>query len=88
MKKIDPFEGIFDNMQNNSIPTDEQKQKMRAFVLAEGVSQGESFMQKLGGWITVCPWRFAFCASAVQAAVFTLIFGAQYTNLLLSVFGG
>lgn len=88
MKKNDPFEGIFDNLQDNSILTDEQKQKMRTFVLAEGVPQDESFMQKLGAWITVRPWRFAFCASAVQAAVFTLIFGAQYTNLLLSVFGG
>ena len=88
MKKNDPFEGIFDNLQENSIPADEQKQKMRAYVLVEGARQDESFMQKLGGWITVCPWRFAFCVSAAQAAVFTLIFGAQYTNMLLSIFGG
>ena len=88
MKKNDPFEGVFDNLQDNSIPTEEQKQKMRAFVLSQGVQQDESFMQKLGAWISVRPWRFAFCVSAVQAAVFTLLFGAQYTNLLLSVFGG
>ena len=88
MKKNDPFEGVFDNLQGNSIPTDEQKHKMLRYVLTKDVQQDESFMQKLGVWITVYPWRFAFCASAVQTAVFSLMFGVRYTNLLLSIFGG
>jgi len=88
MKKTnDPFAGAFDNFENTA-PTERQKQKMLSFVLEESRRQESGFLQKLGEWIAVKPWRFAFCASALQAAAFTLMFGTRYTNLLMSIFGG
>jgi len=86
-KKNDPFAGAFDKLENTA-PTERQKQKMLSFILEESRLQERDFMQKLGEWIMVKPWRFAFCASALQAAAFSLMFGTRYTNLLMGIFGG
>ncbi len=87
-KNNDPFEGMFDSLKGGSLLTDEQKEKMLRHVLAESRLQNDSALARVGRWIAVYPWRFAFGAAAVQAAVFTLIFGTHYTNLLLGMFGG
>ena len=87
-KSNDPFEGIFDSLKGESLPTGEQKEKMLHHVLTESRLRNNTALEKDGRWITTYPWRFAFGAAAVQAVVFTLIFGTQYTNLLLSLFGG
>jgi hypothetical protein len=87
-KKIDPFEGIFAGLQDKTLPTDEQKKKMLNYILTESRPEKVTLWEKAGEWITVYPWRFAFSAAAMQAAVFTLIFGAEYTNLILKIIGG
>lgn len=87
-KKNDPFEGVFDNLQDKTLPTDEQKEKMLHYVLHENSLQDNSITGKVGRWIATYPWRFAFSAATVQAVICTLIFGTQYTNLFLNFFGG
>lgn len=89
MKNLhDPFKDMFDPLQDKSSPTDEQKEKMMNHVLAESRLQDTSLLGKLGRWITVYPWRFAFSAATAQAVVCTLLFGTGYTNFILSFFGG
>lgn len=83
-----PFEGMFDILNGGSVPTDAQKEKMLRHILTESRLQNNSALTRAGRWIAAYPWRFAFGAAAVQAAVCTLIFGTQYTNLLLGMFGG
>lgn len=87
-KKNDPFEGIFNNLTTDTLPTDDQKVKMLNYVLAESRLRDNSAFARLFRFISVYPWRFAFGAATVQAALFTLIFGTNYTNLFLRVFGG
>jgi len=87
-KNNDPFEGIFDSFQDKALPTEEQKEKMLNYVLLENRLQDNSVLGKVGRWISVYPWRFAFSAAAAQAVVFTLIFGTEYTNLVLRMFRG
>jgi hypothetical protein len=88
-KKQDPFEGIFDGLQDNSSPTDEQKQKMLDYVLSGSDRlQEKSVWEKIFRWIADYPWRFAFGAAAAQAVVCTSLFGTGYTNLFLRMFGG
>ena len=87
-KKNDPFEGIFDGLQDNTLPTNEQKERMLKNILMESRVQEISLLEKVENWITVYPWRFAFGTAAVQTAVCTLIFGKAYTNLFINFFGG
>lgn len=88
-KSNDPFEGVFDSLQNKTLPTDEQKEKMLSYVLLESSRLQENcVLGKVGKWISVYPWRFAFSVATAQAVVFTLIFGTEYTNLFLRMFGG
>jgi len=87
-KNNDPFEGIFDSFQDKALPTEEQKEKMLNYVLLENRLQDNSVLGKVGRWISVYPWRFAFSGAAAQAVVFTLIFGTEYTNLVLRMFRG
>lgn len=87
-KNNDPFADVFDQMQEESLPTAEQKAKMLQNVLMESGRAGHSAWARAGMWIAVYPWRFAFSVAAAQALAGVLIFGTGYTNLLLSVFGG
>jgi len=89
MKKYnDPIKGVFDGLQDKMLPTNEQKEKMLNYVLMESRFQDNSVLGKVGRWISVYPWRFGFSAAAAQTVVFTLIFGTEYTNLVLRMFGG
>ena len=87
-KKNDLFEGAFDSLRDQTLPTDEQKERMLNRVLMESRLQDATVWERAGKWIVVYPWRFAFSAASVQAVVFALIFGTEYTNLFLKVFGG
>jgi hypothetical protein len=78
----------FDTLENNSLPTESQKEIMLNRIMLEGENENSSCIEKLKRIVIVYPWRLAFVVSAVQAAAFTLIFGTQYTNLFLGVFGG
>ena len=84
----DQFEGVFDSLQDKTLPTDEQKEKMLNYVLAEDRLRNLTTWEKAGRWITIYPWRFAFVAAAAQAIVLTWIFDTSYTNLFLRVLGG
>jgi hypothetical protein len=87
-KNKDPFEGIFDSLQDKTLPTNEQKERMLHHILMESRFQDITLWEKVDNWITIYPWRFAFGAAAAQTAACTLIFGTKYTNLFLSFFGG
>lgn len=87
-KKDSMLEKAFKTMEQTSYPTKAQKEAMLSRILLECEAENASGIEKLKRLIGVYPWRFAFAASAVQAAAFTLLFGAQYTNLFLGLFGG
>jgi len=87
-KNKDQFEGIFNNLQEENLPTNEQKEKMLNYILTESRFQEIPLWEKLDNWVTMYPWRFAFSAAAAQTAVCTLIFGTNYTNIFLSFIGG
>ena len=84
-KQHDSFERIFNTLEIDSLPTDQQKEKMLNFILEQG---DRTAFDKIAAWIEVYPWRFAFGFSAVQAVAFSLFFGTGYTNLILGFFGG
>lgn len=86
--KDELFEKAFEVLKQDGIPTEHQKNIMLNRILMECKAENTSGIGKLKKMIVVYPWRFAFTASAVQAVVFTMIFGTQYTNLFLSFFGG
>ena len=88
MKNKDPFEGIFDGLQDNTLPTNEQKERMLHQILMQSRFQEITLWERVDNWITIYPWRFAFGAASAQTAACTLIFGTNYTNLFLSFFGG
>ncbi len=69
--------------------SDAQKQKMLSHVLNHASLPGApAWQERLVNLVTVRPWRFAFCVSAVQAALGTLIWGTKYTSLLLGFMMG
>lgn len=89
MKKLnDPLEKVFQSLEDTSIPTEKQKDKMLKQILLESRLYDDSTYTKIRRLISVYPWRFAFGVSTVQSVVFTLIFGTGYTNLFLNMFGG
>jgi hypothetical protein len=86
--KHDPWKNAFDTLKEIELPTAQQKDIMLNNILLE-TRQGEnSAWQKFHNWITIYPWRFAFSVSTVQTALFSLVFGSKYTNLLLNFLGG
>ena len=87
-KKDSLLEKAFKTLEQTSYPTEDQKKAMLNRITLECEVRNASGIEKLKRFIGVYPWRFAFAASAVQAAAFTLIFGTQYTNLFLGFFGG
>ena len=86
-KNNDPLKNAFDVLKEIDRPTEQQKDKMLNYILAAS-RQETSLRGKIIDFITVYPWRFAFGVSTVQAVICTLVFGTQYTNLFLSIFGG
>ena len=87
-KNNDPFVGIFNGLQDNTLPTNEQKERILNYILTESRFREISFWEKARRWITEYPWRFAFGVASLQTAACTLFFGTNYTNLFLNVFGG
>lgn len=89
MPRKDEFiEKAFEVFEQDGIPTEQQRDMMLSRILTECKAEDTSGIGKIKKMIVTYPWRFAFTASAVQAVVFTMIFGTQYTNLFLSFFGG
>lgn len=78
----------FETLEQDGKPTDQQKDIMLDHILTECTAEDVSYMGKIKKLIITYPWRFAFTAAAVQAVIFTIIFGTNYTNLFLSFFGG
>lgn len=87
-KNDDLFEKAFDMLKQEGLPTEQQKEVMLDRILMECKTENTSVVEKIKQIIISYPWRFAFIASAIQAVVFTLIFGTRYTNLFLNIFGG
>lgn len=75
-------------LEEAALPTEQQKENMLNHVLVEGRKYDMSLVLRLYRLITVYPWRFAFCLSAVQAVLCAMIWGSGYTSLILGVFGG
>lgn len=84
------YSAQFDTIEidEEEIPTEQQKEIMLNRILMESNAENTSGIDKLKKMIVSYPWRFAFAVSTVQTVVFTMIFGAQYTNMFLSFFGG
>lgn len=87
-KKDEFFDKAFETLKQEGIPTEQQRDIMLDYILKESKAKNISGIGKIKTLIVSYPWRFAFTASAVQAVIFTMIFGTQYTNLFLSFFGG
>lgn len=69
-------------------PTKEQKERMLQNILYEAKNQKtNTWQQNIKAFIINRPYRFAFSISAIQAIVFTVLFGSNYTNLILNLFG-
>lgn len=87
-KKDDLFERAFEVLEQDGKPTEHQKEMMLNHILVECKAENVSGVEWLKRLVVINPWKFAFTTSAVQAVVFTMIFGTKYTNLFLSFFGG
>lgn len=88
-KRDDFFNRAFEVLDQQAVkPTEQQKERMLNNILMECKAENISAVGRLKRFVVFKPWKFAFTASAVQAVVFTMIFGTQYTNLFLSFFGG
>lgn len=87
-KNNDLFERSFKVLEQSGKPTEQQKEMMLNHILTEYKAERASGVSRLRELIVAYPWRFAFSASAVQAIVFTMIFGTGYTNMFLNFFGG
>lgn len=88
VKKDELFKRAFEVLEQDGKPTEQQKDMMLNRILTECKAENVSGVGKLKKLFVAYPWRFAFTASAVQAVVFTMIFGTQYTNMFLNFFGG
>ncbi len=77
-----------ETLQADTHPSIEQKELMLENILVECRKEELNAFILLKQWITIYPWRFAFATSAVQAIVFTIIYGTKYTNLFLGFYGG
>lgn len=77
----------FHSLDKDDLP--ELHQKERIFLRVKNNQTGKNDMtfSKIGKYITVCPWRFAFMVSAMQTILCTAFLGAKYTNFVLSIFG-
>lgn len=78
----------FETLDKEGFPSDEQKDIMLDRIKLQCKAGNATKLDKLRGFVVVCPWRIAIAVSAVQAAVLTLVFGTGYTNILLGAIGG
>lgn len=84
----DDFNRFFASIPELSAPTEGQKQRMLQNIMADVRQREETPLTRMKRFMVTYPWRTAFGFSAVQALLFTAIFGTNYTNLVLWLFGG
>lgn len=85
---IDTFiENSFKSLNEISQPSKEQKETILSKVLFEARTESDSKRTNFKDVFLFYPWRFALGASAIQAIVFTVIFGSKYTNLVFQFLG-
>lgn len=87
-KEDEFFKQTFEVLEQEEKPTEQQKAIMLHRILLDYKAENVSDGGRLKRLFVLNPWKFAFTLSVVQAVVFTLIFGTQYTNLFLNFFGG
>ncbi|MDK2935534.1 MAG: hypothetical protein PWP62_542 [Eubacteriaceae bacterium] len=75
------------SLDEESKPGQEQKQIMLENLLIRVQTVEDSEMGRFKKMVTVYPWRFGFGVSALQAVLFTLMFGSNYTNFVLQFLG-
>lgn len=67
--------------------TKKQKESMLQNILYEAEGQKTNkWKLDIKAFIVNRPYRFAFSFSAIQAITLTILFGNNYTNLLLNLF--
>ena len=81
------MEKAFKTLNQISVPSCEQKESILQKVLIQSQSEKVSTLRQLKNMVVVYPWRFSFGASVIQAIIFTLLFGSNYTNFLLQFMG-
>lgn len=82
------FQEAFTVLQQESHPTEIQKEKMLCQIMEKCNKVDDSLLQKIKKLFCVYPWRCAFALSAIQTLVLTLFFGTKYTGLFLGLIGG
>lgn len=86
-KKSDPLEKAFRQISCDTALSQVEKDEILRNVLMEAKNQQEE-PSPLYRLFSIYPWRIALGLSVLQACVLTLMFGTQYTNIILRVFGG
>ena len=77
------IEKSFETLNEISAPTNKQKETILQKVLIQSQSEKVFTRCSLKNIIVVYPWRFAFGASAIQAIALMILFGSNYTNIIL-----
>lgn len=80
------------SIEEEAKPNPKQKQIMLENLLSQVQTGDEAGKERSGlsrfrNMVTVYPWRFGFGVSAIQAVLFTLMFGSNYTNFVLQLLG-
>lgn len=88
IQKDDSMKKALASIKQESVPTEQQKERMLGNILAACEDENVSGFVWFKKTVITYPWRVAFAVSAAQAVILTIIFGTQYTNLFLSFFGG
>lgn len=83
----DFIEKALKSLDEASKPSQKQKQIMLENLLIRVQTAEGSRSDRFRKVVTVYPWRFGFGVSAVQAILFTLMFGSNYTNFVLQFLG-
>lgn len=87
-EKEDLIRTAFDSLKEEGTLTEQQKDKMLSHILMECKAEDTSWIGKLKRMVITYPWRFAFTVATVQSVACTLLFGSNYTSLILGFFGG
>ena len=76
-----------ESLDEESKPSQYQKQFMLENLLIRVQMEEVSGLECFRNLVTIYPWRFGFGVAAVQAVLFTLMFGSNYTNFVLQFLG-
>lgn len=87
-KKHDDFNRFFTSIPEPDAPTKGQRQRMLDSIMTQAQQSEETPLLRMKRFVVTYPWRTAFGFSTVQALLFTAVFGTNYTNLVLQLFGG